>query len=212
MWPGTVSPTFELRSLFGFLQSYDFSTRVPNHHPRMDLSTSPITGLKKSVFFHMMLFMKPLCASSSSDTCTRIRVRFFCVPAGTVSFANLPSSHALANPRRDLSGTALTHLHTSTVPSSLKLKISLASSSRPSMPSFRVISVLRFFAPQDLDCFHVSLADDVFRSPIARRLLLASSPPDSLLRVKPSFAACHSVMLTPTAEARIFGSNKRHLS
>ena len=48
--------------------------------------------------------------------------------------------------------------------------------------------------------------------PSPEGLLLASSPPDSLLRVKPSFAACHSVMLTPTAEAQIFGSNKRHLS
>ena len=40
----------------------------------------------------------------------------------------------------------------------LNLKSSLTSSSRPGTPSFRVISALRLFAPQDLDCFQRSFA------------------------------------------------------
>ena len=39
-------------------------------------------GLKKSVLFLMILFMTSFRASSSSETCSRIRVRVFFVPAG----------------------------------------------------------------------------------------------------------------------------------
>ena len=60
-----------------------------------------------------------------------------------------------------------------------------------------------FSAHPDVDCFHLSFSDDQFRPPIPKKsvLLPASLPPDSLLPWKPSFAPCHSLMLTPTAEA-----------
>ena len=59
------------------------------------------------------------------------------------------------------------------------------------------------------DCFHTSFEEDVFHPVISQNNFLQLAPltPDSLLPLKPHFAACHSVMLTPTGEAQIFGSN-----
>ena len=85
-----------------------------------------------------------------SCTCTRTCIGVFFVPAGTVSSASLPSSHALANPREALSGTSRTHLHTSTVPSSSKLISSLTSSSRPGTPSFKGHLGTAFFSPRKI--------------------------------------------------------------